>query len=366
MKKLTVVIEEFNTSGGLRVVTAVANVAAQVGCAVTLICPDYGGQVFFPIHPAVQIRKLVTGRSWRRLRYVMAVARERLFSPHVFLTTSYRLINVITLMGMLARRPHPLLLIQGLDRISLIDLAPTPIFARWINRQLLRISQIMPCDRIFVSTFLQLVLKKKGTLIPNFVAPVFLEPRGQTASSTTNNIRIGYIGSMAPNKGFDVFLDACQQLNDSTTQSSPFSIEFACVTQDHALIQHFSTSCIEFICPTSDMELKDFYQSCDIFLSLSISEGFCLPALEAMACGCVVICSNSGGVTDFVCNRENGIILDERSGSAVAIVVRKLLSDAALRCRLAEEGRTTAQQYSYTRFHHNYRLLFHNLGLINV
>lgn len=37
------------------------------------------------------------------------------------------------------------------------------------------------------------------------------------------------------------------------------------------------------------------YSSFDVYLSTSMAEGFCLPVLEAMACGIPIICPDSGG-----------------------------------------------------------------------
>jgi glycosyltransferase involved in cell wall biosynthesis len=363
MKRLSIVVEELNTSGGLRVLTEIANVASQAGCEVTLYCPDYSPKPFFPVNQTVKIRALSTGRHWRRLRYGLAIARKRLTNPDIFLTSSYRLIIVIALIGLMMRRPRSLFLIQGVDRISLIDLASTPLLGRLINRNLLALSGFVPCDRLYVSEFLGRTLKKKGRVIPNFVTSALLDSTRRSSSISTK-VRIGYVGTSAPNKGFDLFLEASRLLIDDLKSSHSYFLEFACATQDAELIHQFATSGIFFVSPISDLEMRDFYESCQILLSLSISEGFGLPVLEAMACGCATVCSDSGGVTDFLRDGENGLLLTERSGSVAASAVDKLLRESALRERLAAAGRATARQYSYMRFSENYVTLFRDLGLL--
>lgn len=47
-------------------------------------------------------------------------------------------------------------------------------------------------------------------------------------------------------------------------------------------------------------ELCEVYLSADVFLFPSFGEGFGLPALEAMALGCLVIAPETGGLTEFV------------------------------------------------------------------
>jgi glycosyltransferase involved in cell wall biosynthesis len=47
-----------------------------------------------------------------------------------------------------------------------------------------------------------------------------------------------------------------------------------------------------------DDELACLYSSAKAFVTASLSEGFCLPACEALACGCPVIASNRGAIPE--------------------------------------------------------------------
>jgi tetratricopeptide (TPR) repeat protein len=46
--------------------------------------------------------------------------------------------------------------------------------------------------------------------------------------------------------------------------------------------------------------MASLYRACDVFVSPYRGEGFCLPALEAMACGLPVIVTDGGATDDFV------------------------------------------------------------------
>src|SRR5262249_28194243 len=54
--------------------------------------------------------------------------------------------------------------------------------------------------------------------------------------------------------------------------------------------------------------LASLYNACDVFVSLTASEGFCLPFLEALACELPVIAPDFGGQKDYLKNGENALL----------------------------------------------------------
>jgi glycosyltransferase involved in cell wall biosynthesis len=362
IKKLFLVIEEFNASGGLRVLSAICDVAVAAGIEVTIVCPDYASVPFFPLNKKVKILAVSTHRSFRRIYYLLAVFRLRWVSNGLFITGNYRLISLIVASGYLARREKSLFVVQGLDRLSLIELTITPQIVKLINQLLLGLAQRVPCHRVYVSNFLKNAYGNSGTLIPNFVAPQFLDDQLSESINTSKTIRIGCVCTSAPNKGFRLFLDALI-LMQSDLDLANLNIEFACATQDRILALEYENSGISFFLPTSDEGMHEFYRGCEIFTSLSISEGFGLPVLEAMASGCAVVCTNSGGVTDFVLDGQTGLVLSERSAVDVAKAWKLLVLNTPMREALAITGKAYAKNYTYDRFANNYLDLFRELSV---
>jgi glycosyltransferase involved in cell wall biosynthesis len=56
-------------------------------------------------------------------------------------------------------------------------------------------------------------------------------------------------------------------------------------------------------------DIGSLYTACDAVVSMSATEGFCLPLLEALACDTLVIAPRHGGQLDFL-NDENSILID--------------------------------------------------------
>lgn len=68
----------------------------------------------------------------------------------------------------------------------------------------------------------------------------------------------------------------------------------------------------------SRVELYDFLNQQDVYLNFSEFEGTSLTMLEAMASGCVPVVTNVSGVSDFIENEVNGLIVDVGNLEAIA------------------------------------------------
>jgi glycosyltransferase involved in cell wall biosynthesis len=85
-----------------------------------------------------------------------------------------------------------------------------------------------------------------------------------------------------------------------------------------------------------------------VFVQTSKHEGFCLPALEAMAAGCPVVCTDAHGNRDF-CRDGQNCLMPAARPEAVAAAIERVLTDHDLRERLIAEGLRTAADYAWER-----------------
>jgi glycosyltransferase involved in cell wall biosynthesis len=96
-----------------------------------------------------------------------------------------------------------------------------------------------------------------------------------------------------------------------------------------------------------DEDLPGFYQLAELFVFPSLSEGFGLPPLEAMACGTAVISSNSSSLPEVV--GEAGLLIEPTDTAALATAVRRILSDNELRAELKRRSLVQAKKFSWER-----------------
>lgn len=83
----------------------------------------------------------------------------------------------------------------------------------------------------------------------------------------------------------------------------------------------------------------------DAFLLPSEYESFGLSALEAMACGVPVVCSNTGGLPEVVLDGQCGFLHQPGQVDAMAASLNRLLTDEALRRRMGASARERAETH---------------------
>lgn len=95
----------------------------------------------------------------------------------------------------------------------------------------------------------------------------------------------------------------------------------------------------------SDEELLALYRGASVFVFPSLGEGFGLPPLEAMACGCPVVASREACLPE-VC-QSAAFWVDPRSIDSIAEGLCKVLFDESLRARLVSAGLKRASELTW-------------------
>lgn len=97
----------------------------------------------------------------------------------------------------------------------------------------------------------------------------------------------------------------------------------------------------------SDAQLRALYGAAACFVFPSRYEGFGLPPLEAMACGCPVIASSAAAVPE-TCG-DAALRVDADDAVALRAAIESVVGDAALRGRLREAGLRRAAGFTWER-----------------
>ena len=95
----------------------------------------------------------------------------------------------------------------------------------------------------------------------------------------------------------------------------------------------------------SDEDLDALYRGATALVMASRTEGFGLPALEAMARGCPVVVSDGGSLPEVV--GDAGVVVPAGDPDALAGVLAEVLGNADLRQRVSVAGRHRAAGFTW-------------------
>lgn len=100
----------------------------------------------------------------------------------------------------------------------------------------------------------------------------------------------------------------------------------------------------EFV-PTVD--LPAYYSGAEVLVLPSLYEGFGFPPLEAMACGCPVVTSNTSSLPEVV--GDAGIMVDPYDTDSLAKAMGQVLTNDELRGNMVKKGLEQAKKFSWER-----------------
>ncbi|HSS32215.1 MAG TPA: glycosyltransferase family 4 protein [Solirubrobacterales bacterium] len=106
---------------------------------------------------------------------------------------------------------------------------------------------------------------------------------------------------------------------------------------------------IEYEQLPSPARLRALFNSCSIFLGASRSEGWGLPASEAMLCGCALVTVANGGSREFAIDGETALVVPPERVDQLGERALALLDDEPLRLKLAAAGAERLRGFTWER-----------------
>jgi glycosyltransferase involved in cell wall biosynthesis len=147
-----------------------------------------------------------------------------------------------------------------------------------------------------------------------------------------------FVGTLEPRKNLHALIDAWQETHSET------GAELWIAGRRRADFKRIDElPGIKLLGEVPDSELPALYSSALAFVYPSLYEGFGLPVLEAMQCGCPVITSNDPAITEV----SGDAVMHAGSTREIAQAMRLLAADPARRKDLRKQGFARVKQYSW-------------------
>jgi glycosyltransferase involved in cell wall biosynthesis len=162
-----------------------------------------------------------------------------------------------------------------------------------------------------------------------------------------NNRFIFYCGSLSPRKNIIRLLVAFDTIKDKIPHKLVLTGGKSWKDKKvHNLIEKMGDDVIKLgHVPDEDMPM--LYNLADLFVYPSLYEGFGLPTLEAMACGCPVIASNTSSIPEVV--GDAGIMVDPYNVDEMAKAMYDILTDDELKDDMVKRGQKRIKKFSWEK-----------------
>lgn len=350
-KQYIVVMEEVDRAGGQRILTSIANSLAKKGKATEVFATLWEkGQSSYALHSSTKV-----AAYQNKLKGMIGLINHmRSACNCIYIMSSCKCIflyHIFTKCGVVSKTNQLVHIVQGDDAISLVKYANSNVAVKIVNLIIIWYVWSLNISRVYISNYLKMLHQKEGLVIHNFVADHF-KPMHKVVSNQ-NKIKVGYFLSDSPNKGKKLF----EQI---IAGENPIDIEYIVGTRSlYNITKH--QKIIHVMPCDNDQQVYEFYETIDLFLSLSHSEGFSLTCLEAMAMGKIVISTPSGGVSDFIENRKNGFIVDHNS-NAVAQMLQEIYDGCYDIDSIRREAIETAKRFTLVSFENSYNAFLDKVG----
>jgi len=172
--------------------------------------------------------------------------------------------------------------------------------------------------------------------------------------------RILFVGRLESMKGVDTVIAAFAALAPSYPEAhlviaGDGSLRRTLEAQEPALMKEGRISFRGYL-PVQ--RIADEFAQASIFCGLSRSEALGNVFLEAQAAVCAVVATHIGGIPDIVQDGKTGLLIKPDGVAAAASALETLLTDDALRARLAEAGEKNAQDYGWDSIARRYAAVY--------
>lgn len=214
-------------------------------------------------------------------------------------------------------------------------------FEIWDNRELALKSYKLPLEKIVISSWINIQLKNEMGIGPFPIVINGLDTNHFKDYGTRNDDELTFmmLNHYQKKKGVAQGLEVFNRIRKEYPKAKLIMFGM----RDNSNLP----SDVEYHQNPTRKELVELYNQAHFFIFPSLDEGWGLTPVEAMACGCVVVGSNTGFVLDIGRNKENMMISEPGDIEGMVNNIKEVLRKADLRCELSIAGRKAVEELKW-------------------
>lgn len=192
-----------------------------------------------------------------------------------------------------------------------------------------------------ISKTLCINLEKISTVYP-YIPPFFLNRKKVLFDNPYGNYILS-VSSIDPRKNFVNLIKAFKQAKLVDTKLLIVGQESKTFANADLKMLIENDPTIVFTGYIEDYKLIQLYENAKIFVYPSLFEGFGIPPLEAMACDCPTLVSNTTSLPE-VC-KDASEYVDPNDVESICYGIKRVLDNEGLQIKLREKGRERVQYF---------------------
>ena len=185
--------------------------------------------------------------------------------------------------------------------------------------------------------------EKKIEVIYNAVSPDFINFVNEIPTVVYEYILA--VSSLNPRKNFKNLISAYNRLKLSDVKLLIVGEENNIYKNPHLKSLIKDNPNIIFTGYLTDKELAGLYKHAKLFIFPSLYEGFGIPPIEAMACGCPTVVSNATSIPEICADAS--CYVDPNSIDSIANGINEVLKDESARNELINKGLQRVKAFSW-------------------
>jgi glycosyltransferase involved in cell wall biosynthesis len=195
---------------------------------------------------------------------------------------------------------------------------------------------------------------EKVSVVFEAAAPAFKRLDATPTRSLPAGVREPFllaVGNVEPRKNLDRLVEAFKALRDAGDFPGQLVLAGKQSARAAPVLEKINrlglSDAVVFTGYLGESDLNLLYNRAALFIYPSLYEGFGLPPLEAMACGCPVVASNTSSIPEVL--GDAALLVDPTSTTAITDAMRAVLSRPEVAAQLRERGSRRAAMFSWER-----------------
>jgi len=237
-----------------------------------------------------------------------------------------------------------------ITRIPYILYGRGEIYMKWFGKDLITYVLANGASRVIAQTqhmaeAFENYTNKEIEVIPNGIdAERFQFERW--AKSSHLKVAVA-VGRARPEKNLACFVDAMRYLEKELKFDHAMGVIVGDGEQIPELKKRAEGTNIRFMDAVDNSEIPMILKSADVLVNTSLSEGFPMAVLEAMAAGLPVVASRVTGIPEIVGNLINGILVEPDNYKATALAIHQIFTKPVMADLFSRNNLAKVKQYSW-------------------